>query len=149
MRIVLAFNGSELSQTALHAVIAEHRPENTQVEVLYMVPVDEWDGKGSHARTLVEKAGKELREAGFKVETAVLKGTSSYAIVEAAEKWEADLIVLGWHGRTAFKRLLYGSIPYAVVHHAPCSVQLVRTRAHAGDFDARDEASAARSADHH
>jgi nucleotide-binding universal stress UspA family protein len=138
MKVLLAFNGSDLSNAALRAVISEHRPENCEVQVLYIVPVDEWDGKGSRAQTVVERARRELREAGFKVEAEVLKGTSSYAILEAAEKWQADLIVLGWHARTALKRFLFGSIPYAVVHHAPCSVELVRAKTVGGQTDVED-----------
>src|SRR2546428_746442 len=49
-------------------------------------------------------------------------------IVGVAEEWDADLIVLGWHGRTAMKRFLFGSVATAVIHAASCSVELVRFR---------------------
>ncbi|HYL65349.1 MAG TPA: universal stress protein [Candidatus Methylomirabilis sp.] len=148
MRILLGFNGSELSKEALRAVIREHQPEKTRVKVLYLVPVDEWDGKGSQPRLLVEGAGRELAKAGFKVETEVMKGTSSGSICEAAEAWKADLIVLGWHGRSTIERMLYGSVPYAVVHHAPCSVELVRTRQHSAAAEAPANASGEQSVAH-
>lgn len=148
MRILLGFNGTELSKEALKAVMREHQPEKTKVKVLYLVPVDEWDGKGSQPRLLVEGAGKELTKAGFKVETEVMKGTSSGSICEAAQAWKADLIVLGWHGRSTIERMLYGSVPYAVVHHAPCSVQLVRTPQRAGMAQAAARASSAKSLAH-
>jgi Universal stress protein family len=55
-------------------------------------------------------------------------GAVSDAIVDAAESWRADLIVLGWHGRTALRRFLFGSIADAVTHQVHCSVELVRIR---------------------
>ena len=39
----------------------------------------------------------------------------------AVEK-QADLIVMGSHGRTGLKRLLLGSIAEEVLRHAPCPV---------------------------
>ena len=50
------------------------------------------------------------------------------SIVGVADERDSDLIVLGWHGRTAVKRLSFGSVATAVIHAAPCSVELVRFR---------------------
>ena len=47
-------------------------------------------------------------------------------IVEAAQRWGADMIVVGSHGRGFLGRLALGSISDAVVHSAPCSVLVVR-----------------------
>jgi nucleotide-binding universal stress UspA family protein len=47
-------------------------------------------------------------------------------IVEEAERWGADLIVMGSRGLGAWNRLLLGSVSSAVVHHAKCSVEIVR-----------------------
>jgi len=58
----------------------------------------------------------------------VLKDIVIESIVGVAEEWDADLIVLGWHGRTALKRLMFGSVAGAVIHGAPCSVELIRYR---------------------
>ncbi len=50
------------------------------------------------------------------------------SIVEEAQKWSADLIVLGSHGYGFWERMLLGSVSNAVVHHAPCSVLIVRNK---------------------
>lgn len=55
----------------------------------------------------------------------VVKGNVEQEVVEIAESWDADLIVVGSHGRGFWGRLL-GSVSDAVVHHAPCSVLVVR-----------------------
>ena len=135
IRILLAYNGSELSRAALDALIEQHRTQNAEIEVLYAVPVHVWDGEGSQAQELVEEAARVLRLAGFKVRTCVLKGAISDAIVDAAAEWGADLVVLGWHGRTALERFWSGSTADAITHQVGCSVELVRARP--GDGPAR------------
>jgi universal stress protein A len=47
-------------------------------------------------------------------------------IVEAARKLDADLIVIGTHGRTGFDHLIIGSTAERVVRHAQCPVLTVR-----------------------
>lgn len=80
----------------------------------------------------VVKAAKEMISSGHKesnltIETEVFFSRSTKgAIVEEAQKWGADLIVLGSHGYGLFKRLLLGSVSDAVVRYAPCSVLVVR-----------------------
>ena len=49
--------------------------------------------------------------------------------VETAEEMGADMIVLGSHGYKRWERLLLGSVSNSVVHHAHCSVMVVRSPA--------------------
>ena len=60
------------------------------------------------------------------VSTEVFTGNIKQGIVDEAKKFEADLIVVGSHGYGFFERMLLGSISSYVVHHAPCSVLVVR-----------------------
>jgi nucleotide-binding universal stress UspA family protein len=60
---------------------------------------------------------------------AVLAGNPKEVILEEAEKWNADLIVVGSHGRRGFKRFLLGSVSEAVAMNAHCSVVVVRNPA--------------------
>jgi nucleotide-binding universal stress UspA family protein len=55
-------------------------------------------------------------------EHRLLAGDPASAIVELAEQENADLIVLGTHGRTGLARLLMGSVAEAIVRRAPCPV---------------------------
>lgn len=56
---------------------------------------------------------------------AVVQGSTKSEIIEYAQTQQADLIVLGRHGRHGISRLL-GSVANAVLHHAPCDVLAVR-----------------------
>jgi nucleotide-binding universal stress UspA family protein len=48
--------------------------------------------------------------------------SSALAIADCARDQEADLIVVGTHGRSGLARLLIGSVAENVVRHAPCDV---------------------------
>jgi nucleotide-binding universal stress UspA family protein len=61
------------------------------------------------------KTGRELR-AGHPVDV----------ILAMAKRTNADLIVMGTHGRTGFRRAFIGSVAERVVRQAPCSVLVVR-----------------------
>ena len=60
-------------------------------------------------------------------ETTAL-GEPRAVILDTAKEWEADLIVLGSHGKRGVDRFLLGSVSEAVAIHAPCSVRVVRTK---------------------
>lgn len=60
------------------------------------------------------------------VTTREVRGTPASAIVDEAAEWGADLIVVGSHGHGFWGRALLGSVSDEVIHHAPCSVLVVR-----------------------
>jgi nucleotide-binding universal stress UspA family protein len=62
------------------------------------------------------------------VTTVILTGSPKRAIVEDAEEWGADLVVLGSHGLRTWERMLLGSVSQTVSAHARCSVEIVRCR---------------------
>jgi nucleotide-binding universal stress UspA family protein len=57
-----------------------------------------------------------------------VRGDPREAIVEAARKTGADLVVVGSHGRTGIGKLVLGSVASHVVTHAPCSVLVVKLK---------------------
>jgi nucleotide-binding universal stress UspA family protein len=60
------------------------------------------------------------------VDTAVEKGDVRLKIIDSAAEWNADLIVIGSHGRSGIPRLLLGSVAEFVARNALCSVEIVR-----------------------
>jgi nucleotide-binding universal stress UspA family protein len=49
-----------------------------------------------------------------------------HVILNEAEAWQADMIVVGSHGRSGFDRVIMGSVSEAVALHAKCSVEVIR-----------------------
>jgi nucleotide-binding universal stress UspA family protein len=64
-------------------------------------------------RTLIQKVFGD-----FKVWQFVEEGNPSDAILKVAKEWEADLIVLGTHGRTGLSHLFVGSVAEKVIRHS-------------------------------
>jgi nucleotide-binding universal stress UspA family protein len=81
------------------------------------------------AERLTARVVEELRGSGLAAEAVVRDGDPRATIVDEAEAWAADLIVVGSHGYTGLKRWLLGSVAQSVVSHAPCSVEIVRHKA--------------------
>jgi nucleotide-binding universal stress UspA family protein len=79
------------------------------------------------ARAAVEVA----RAAGIEVESFVLEGDPVERICESAADTNASLLVAGSHGWGPVRRLVFGSVSTALLHHAPCPVLVVRALAEA------------------
>jgi nucleotide-binding universal stress UspA family protein len=146
MKILLAIDDSKFSQAAVQSVVAQAWPPGTEVKVLNIVeppslllgremagydPEFEavWKALREQAKALVAKAIEILRAAGLNVTPALEEGDPKSKIIDIAKQWQANLIVLGSHGRKGLDRFLMGSVSEAVVRHAHCSVEIVRTPA--------------------
>ena len=84
-------------------------------------------------RDLREEADKRLSATAEELQRrkpgvrAVLReGAPVEQIVKAAQEGQADLIVIGTHGRTGLPHVLLGSVAERVVRYAPCAVLTVR-----------------------
>jgi nucleotide-binding universal stress UspA family protein len=145
LKILLAVDGSAGSDAAIRAVLARSWPEGSAVKILgaaeppqpltpksWAMPgnyYQEWEKSlEDQARAAVEKAAVQLAGMALTVLPEVIKGQARDVILNAAENWGADLIVLGSRGLGGFERLLLGSVSHAVVTHAHCSVKIVRER---------------------
>ena len=69
--------------------------------------------------------------AGVKVDSILIEAIGDQAghfIVQQAKEWNADLIVMGTHGRRGFRRMVMGSDAEFVVRNTPVPVLLIRHR---------------------
>ena len=82
------------------------------------------------ARRWANNAKKRLHAQfpAWQVRTDVCGQSPAWAIVEKADQWKPDLIVLGSHNRAVLGRLLLGSTSQTVLTEARCSVRVARSR---------------------
>jgi nucleotide-binding universal stress UspA family protein len=126
-KVLLATDGSETSMTAAEALAGRPWPEGSEFKI---VTVEEpWLIRPTSTILDVNSAEEVLASAGLKATAAVLSGNPKEVILEEAKKWNADVIVVGSHGRRGFKRFLLGSVSEAVAMSAHCSVVVVRDSA--------------------
>lgn len=149
MRILIATDGSNASQSVIETTYKLiGNPEKTSVKIITsvepLVPVTaapflisaEYYGEVETELSKQAKETVEQAEADFKkfcpkiadVSSEVLHGGAAQAITETAGNWGADLIIVGSHGYGFWSRALLGSVSNSVVHHAPCSVLIVRPK---------------------
>ena len=73
----------------------------------------------------LKKVTERVRAEWPKTESLFERGSAAEGIVEAAKTGNADLIVLGTHGRRGVSRLLLGSVAESVVRLSPIPVMTV------------------------
>ncbi|HEY4117827.1 MAG TPA: universal stress protein [Byssovorax sp.] len=101
-------------------------------------------------REIAAKAGVSARARGLvrvaKIVTHAAEGDPAAEIIALAADVDADLVVVGTHGRSGLRRALMGSVAEGVVRRAGCPVYVMRPKQHAHDRflvqDARAEGAA-------
>jgi nucleotide-binding universal stress UspA family protein len=81
-------------------------------------------------RAQLQKLAPESAAAGCEVETVLARGRAYKEILRVAAERQADVIVLGAHGRNAFDRLVFGSTTEQIIRRARCPVLAVATPEH-------------------
>lgn len=146
-RVVVAVDGSVIASQAVATVRRWPFLATAEIRALSVAPeqISWWPGEllaanrdvagaGRDAATtalrehdaIAGEAAAELRAVGFAAEPEVRAGSPASTILAFAREWDADLVIMGSHGRTGLARLLLGSVARNVLHHAGCSVLVVR-----------------------
>lgn len=141
MRILLATDGSISSVAAARSLAARSWTVGTEVQVISVadltVPETAWffnpevmarleEELIQIAKDAVAEAEEIISHTGIKTTKVILRGNPKEFILNRAREWNADLVVVGSHGRRGFERALQGSVSEAVALHAPCSVEVIR-----------------------
>jgi nucleotide-binding universal stress UspA family protein len=145
MKILIGVDGSRYSDAALNEVLRRSWPKDSEIMIVnafelplavtpevWALPPNYYErlDRISHeqADAIVKDAVEKLSALG-NVVTIISKtvmGSPRSVILDEAEAWKPDLIVVGSHGYPTWERLLLGSVSQAVVSHAKCSVEVVR-----------------------
>jgi nucleotide-binding universal stress UspA family protein len=145
-RILVAIDGSETSEHAFDTALQLARDDDAQLQPLYVVdnPLMAYDASGYDPTILrdafVEEGQRLMADALARmkhenvagapriVDVAPIGEDISERIRTSANEFNADLLVLGTHGRRGFKRLFLGSVAERVVRSAILPVLLVPSR---------------------
>ena len=148
MKILLATDGTKHSINAASMIKKLDLGEGDEIHVISVVDmavpmaVDMYGGylpdtselekvAKETALKLLEDATADLNAAfsgrNVAISSEVEFGSPDSRIVETAEERKSDMIVIGSHGYNRWERLLLGSVSNSVVHHAHCSVMVVRS----------------------
>lgn len=142
-KILVPVDGSDTSTRGLNEAIKIAKAQGSQLRVVHIVNefvLDYTYSPGVYAANLIEslvKSGRAVLDTavtaaqrhGVKADSVLLEsigGAASDLILAQAKEWQADLIVMGTHGRRGFARLALGSDAEEVVRTATVPVLLVR-----------------------
>lgn len=143
-RILVPYDGSATSDKALAEAVRLAKPCSSRLRLIHVVDpllhVSGFETGATYTRQilpgllaagmeLLRKAREPLEAQGVDVESELIQSGGERVariVVEQAESWKADLIVLGTHGRRGIDRVLMGSDAEQVARTAPVPVLLVR-----------------------
>jgi nucleotide-binding universal stress UspA family protein len=111
-------------------VLAFADPTPPYLEPFKHETLEKWGQPDVRKEEIEEKMAPTIAKferAGFRVETEILDGGPVQAITELAREREADMILMGTHGRSALANVLVGRTAQRIVQHAPCLVLTVRS----------------------
>ncbi|SNR38019.1 Nucleotide-binding universal stress protein, UspA family [Dokdonia pacifica] len=150
MKIVLAIDGSDFSKEAVKKLAKMPLPNDSEISIInvYEHPAmstpeimatggslnnyfEEFlSGAQKIGNKIVSEASNVLKSKNEEliITTSVVSGLPKSAILEKAESFDADLIVVGSQGQGAFSRFLLGSVSQYLAAHAKCSVMIVKDK---------------------
>ncbi|SFN24121.1 universal stress protein [Nitrosospira briensis] len=141
-RILVPVDGSPTSERALQEALRLAQQQSGRLELVHVLGdvrlmeassyinyAEMKDAMASAGKKLLEQTRMVAQQSGTAAEVKLLEAGGARiasAIVEEARQWQADLIVIGTHGRTGFSRVLFGSVAEGVVRTAQIPVLLIR-----------------------
>lgn len=163
MKILIAYDGSSRGDAVLTDLQKAGLPNDAEAIVISVADVCLWpistqesestipepaSVKKAHqkalqaveeARALAIQASDRLRTRfpGWKIAAEGHGESPAWAIIQKAEQWKPDLVVVGSHGRSALGKLVLGSVSQKVITETRCSVRVARASAEQGKSQVR------------
>lgn len=137
-KILVAHDGSKLSDKALKRGVELAGLYNAQLTVLSVIPelylteLSDIDRRKivealtEETQAAMEKVRKSLAKKSVQAKTITRQGLPADSILDTAQKMKADVIVVGSHGRHGAKKFLLGSVSSKVVDYSKCPVLVVK-----------------------
>lgn len=143
-RILVAVDGSHTSTEALHEAIRLAGDQHARLCFAYVAeeitlnwdaefadPAEIWQAQRQAGQKLLDHAAAVAGKCGIQTETRLVEIIKlgqriPEAIAQTANDWQADLIVVGTHGRRGLSHVFLGSVAEGIVRVANQPVLLVR-----------------------
>jgi nucleotide-binding universal stress UspA family protein len=149
MKVLVGYDGSKCADAALDDLRMAGLPSDAQIKVLSVaenwlpppsgLEIIERIDRDQEYLALARRGGIRLvsLEQGWDVKSESGAGSPATVIIEKADEWGADLIVVGSHGHTALGRFFFGSVSQKVLSEARRSVRVARGRIEEPDTPVR------------
>ena len=140
--ILVPVDGSETAYAAVDKAVEFAKAFGSKITVVQVLSLDPYIAaeyiSANQTNDLIERARTAVLESlnaakakfnehGIEVEAQLLEGQVIHReIMEAAEKTHADLIIIGSHGRTGFKKFFLGSVAQSLLGESGVPVLVVR-----------------------
>ncbi|EOQ70953.1 universal stress protein [Acinetobacter pittii] len=140
--ILVPIDGSETSMVAMKEAIKLGKALNSKITVVQVMALDPFiadayvktgetneliERTRTYLLDILEQAKQQFSNEGLTVETKLLEGFVVHEeIIQAAQDLNADLIVMGSHGRTGVRKLVLGSVAQKVLGESHIPVLIVR-----------------------
>jgi len=125
-RLLIASDGSSYSDAALMEATAMAARAGSE---LLGVAVAREEGEISETREILQRMLTAANREGVSFQGISPQGLAAdEGIIQVALENRVDLIIMGSHGRTGFKRLFMGSVTERVIGHTPCPVLVVKKK---------------------
>jgi nucleotide-binding universal stress UspA family protein len=139
-KILIPVDGSENSFRALEqAIFLATKIQEAKITALYVIEdppslyiyspkiMEKVRADYESAYTKILERSKEMaNRSGINIHTVLVEGDPASKIIGYSEMEKIDIIIIGSRGMGKFKELILGSVSNKVLHHAKCSVMLVR-----------------------
>jgi len=138
-KILLPIEGEDDTRVALQFLALQPFREAVAIDVFAVWPQPQlaWPVTLGQSKLLEMHAVEEaqdrmktvtdrLTRMNYSCEAKVGMGDPAFAILEQAQASQADIILMGTHGRGGLARFLIGSVSHSVLHQAQCPVLIVR-----------------------
>lgn len=142
MKILLPVDGSELSLAAVRfaldlavkglqveAVLANVQEASNLYELLVAHDPEVLDRVAADAGVHTLQSARDLLDAkGMAYEMEVARGDPAHTLVEIAERFGCDMIVMGARGNSALRSAMLGSVSNEVLHASAIPVVIVKSQ---------------------
>ena len=138
-RVLLAVEGADDAEAARHFLETKPFKDRVQVTVFTCPPINrpEWpveivsmephvQDAIKSAKVFVDGVASQLVGLGYEAHGRVTVGIPALVVTQQAAETNADMILMGSHGRRGLTRFLMGSVAHAVLHRSRCPVLTVR-----------------------